>query len=78
VAYGRAREVRSVNLFSRLARVAIASMTSIAARFDVFDSRITRWMARFGVPLLRVSLGISVRRAIELQQSQFTQRSAHS
>jgi uncharacterized membrane protein YphA (DoxX/SURF4 family) len=33
-------------------------MTSIAAHFDVLDSRITHWMARFGVPLLRVSLGV--------------------
>ena len=33
-------------------------MTSIAARFEVLDSRITHWMARFGVPLLRVSLGV--------------------
>ena len=27
-------------------------------QFDAVDSRITRWMARHGVPLLRVSLGI--------------------
>jgi uncharacterized membrane protein YphA (DoxX/SURF4 family) len=47
-----------VNLFLRLPWVAIPSMTSIAARFDVLDSRITRWMARFGVPLLRASLGV--------------------
>ncbi len=33
-------------------------MSSIPARFEVLDSRITRWMARFGVPLLRVSLGV--------------------
>jgi uncharacterized membrane protein YphA (DoxX/SURF4 family) len=33
-------------------------MTSIAARFDALDARITRWMARFGVPLVRVSLGV--------------------
>src|SRR3954467_12564648 len=33
-------------------------MNDIAARFDAVDARITSWMARFGVPLLRVSLGI--------------------
>jgi uncharacterized membrane protein YphA (DoxX/SURF4 family) len=33
-------------------------MTSLPARFDVLDARITRWMARFGVPLVRVSLGV--------------------
>jgi uncharacterized membrane protein YphA (DoxX/SURF4 family) len=27
-------------------------------RFDVVDARITSWMARHGVPLLRISLGI--------------------
>ena len=27
-------------------------------RFDFLDARITNWMARHGVPLLRVSLGI--------------------
>jgi uncharacterized membrane protein YphA (DoxX/SURF4 family) len=33
-------------------------MTDIATRFDVLDARITSWMARHGLPLLRVSLGI--------------------
>jgi uncharacterized membrane protein YkgB len=30
----------------------------IAKRFDAIDAGITSWMARFGVPLLRVSLGV--------------------
>jgi uncharacterized membrane protein YphA (DoxX/SURF4 family) len=30
----------------------------IANRFDVLDARITGWMARHGLPLLRISLGI--------------------
>ena len=33
-------------------------MIDIANRFDVLDARITNWMARHGLPLLRVSLGI--------------------
>lgn len=33
-------------------------MIDIANRFDVLDARITSWMARHGLPLLRVSLGI--------------------
>jgi uncharacterized membrane protein YphA (DoxX/SURF4 family) len=33
-------------------------MTDLHARFDVVDARITRWMARYGVPLLRISLGV--------------------
>lgn len=33
-------------------------MTDIARRFDAVDARITSWMARHGLPLLRVSLGI--------------------
>ena len=33
-------------------------MTDIATRFDVVDARITSWMARHGLPLLRISLGI--------------------
>jgi uncharacterized membrane protein YphA (DoxX/SURF4 family) len=33
-------------------------MSSIADRFDILDARITSWMARHGLPLLRVSLGI--------------------
>ena len=33
-------------------------MTDIANRFDILDARITRWMARHGLPLLRISLGI--------------------
>jgi uncharacterized membrane protein YphA (DoxX/SURF4 family) len=30
----------------------------IATRFDVIDARITNWMARHGLPLLRISLGV--------------------
>src|SRR5438046_961667 len=30
----------------------------IAARFDAIDARITRWMARYGLLLLRMSLGV--------------------
>ncbi len=33
-------------------------MSDIAARFDVVDARITNWMARHGLPLLRISLGL--------------------
>jgi uncharacterized membrane protein YphA (DoxX/SURF4 family) len=33
-------------------------MSDISTRFDVIDARITRWMARHGLPLLRISLGI--------------------
>ena len=33
-------------------------MRDIATRFDALDARITSWMARHGLPLLRVSLGI--------------------
>jgi uncharacterized membrane protein YphA (DoxX/SURF4 family) len=33
-------------------------MNDVATRFDAVDTRITRWMARFGVPLLRISLGV--------------------
>jgi uncharacterized membrane protein YphA (DoxX/SURF4 family) len=33
-------------------------LRNIANRFDVLDARITSWMARHGLPLLRVSLGI--------------------
>src|SRR6266550_2209283 len=33
-------------------------MNDIAARFDAVDARITSWMARHGLPLLRISLGI--------------------
>jgi uncharacterized membrane protein YphA (DoxX/SURF4 family) len=33
-------------------------MRDIDNRFDVLDARITSWMARHGLPLLRVSLGI--------------------
>jgi uncharacterized membrane protein YphA (DoxX/SURF4 family) len=33
-------------------------MRDIANRFDVLDARITSWMARHGLPLLRISLGI--------------------
>ncbi|MFL5489034.1 MAG: DoxX family membrane protein [Gemmatimonadaceae bacterium] len=33
-------------------------MSSLPERFNALDARITRWMARYGVPLLRVSLGV--------------------
>lgn len=33
-------------------------MHDLRARFDRVDARVTRWMARHGVPLLRVSLGV--------------------
>lgn len=33
-------------------------MNDIATRFDVADARITKWMARHGLPLLRISLGV--------------------
>lgn len=33
-------------------------MTDLHARFEAVDTRLTRWMARYGVPLLRISLGI--------------------
>ncbi len=33
-------------------------MTAITSRFDRVDARITQWMARHGLPLLRISLGI--------------------
>jgi uncharacterized membrane protein YphA (DoxX/SURF4 family) len=33
-------------------------MTSTPEHFNVIDTRITRWMARHGVPLLRISLGV--------------------
>ncbi|MFN2638207.1 MAG: DoxX family membrane protein [Gemmatimonadaceae bacterium] len=33
-------------------------MTDIAIRFDAVDARITNWMARYGMPLLRISLGV--------------------
>ncbi len=33
-------------------------MTDIANRFDVLDTRVTSWMARYGLILLRISLGI--------------------
>jgi uncharacterized membrane protein YphA (DoxX/SURF4 family) len=33
-------------------------MRDIANRFDVLDASITRWMARHGLPLLRISLGL--------------------
>jgi hypothetical protein len=35
-------------------------MDDIAARFEVVDASITKWMARHGLPLLRISLGIVV------------------
>src|SRR3990172_9064695 len=34
------------------------SMKALRAGFDRIDKRITRWMARYGVLLLRVSLGV--------------------
>ena len=30
----------------------------VTKRFDVLDARITSWMARHGLPLLRISLGV--------------------
>ncbi|MFL5484287.1 MAG: DoxX family membrane protein [Gemmatimonadaceae bacterium] len=33
-------------------------MPSISERFNSLDARITHWMARYGVPLLRISLGV--------------------
>ena len=33
-------------------------MDSIRARFDRVDVQVTNWMARFGIPFLRISLGI--------------------
>ena len=33
-------------------------MRDIANRFDILDARLTSWMARHGLPLLRVSVGI--------------------
>jgi len=33
-------------------------MDDIPRRFDAIDARITSWMARHGLPLLRVSLGV--------------------
>lgn len=33
-------------------------MISLAGSFNAADARITRWMARYGVRLLRISLGI--------------------
>jgi uncharacterized membrane protein YphA (DoxX/SURF4 family) len=30
----------------------------LATRFDVLDRRITHWMARAGIPILRVALGV--------------------
>ena len=33
-------------------------MRDIANRFDVLDASITSWMARHGLPLLRISLGL--------------------
>ena len=33
-------------------------MPDLYARFDAVDTRLTRWMARHGVPLLRISLGV--------------------
>ena len=33
-------------------------MNAIAARFEILDARITDWMARHGLRLLRISLGI--------------------
>lgn len=33
-------------------------MSALALRFEIIDVRVTRWMARYGVLLLRISLGI--------------------
>jgi uncharacterized membrane protein YphA (DoxX/SURF4 family) len=33
-------------------------MNYLAKRYDVVDARITSWMARHGLPLLRISLGV--------------------
>ena len=33
-------------------------MKDIANRFDTVDTRVTRWMARYGLLLLRISLGV--------------------
>jgi uncharacterized membrane protein YphA (DoxX/SURF4 family) len=33
-------------------------MNAITTRFDLIDARITRWMARYGLRLLRISLGV--------------------
>jgi uncharacterized membrane protein YkgB len=33
-------------------------LTELAKTFDTVDARITSWMARHGLPLLRISLGI--------------------
>src|SRR4051812_6502266 len=35
-----------------------APSTDLVSRFDRIDARITAWMARRGVPLLRISLGV--------------------
>jgi uncharacterized membrane protein YphA (DoxX/SURF4 family) len=34
-------------------------MADLKGRFDRIDSRITAWMARYGIPLLRISLGVT-------------------
>lgn len=33
-------------------------MNGIAARFDRVDRAIAKWMSRYGIPLLRISLGV--------------------
>ncbi len=33
-------------------------MENVKERFDSIDARITEWMGKFGIPLLRISLGI--------------------
>jgi uncharacterized membrane protein YphA (DoxX/SURF4 family) len=33
-------------------------LNDFAARFDALDARITRWMARYGLLILRISLGV--------------------
>jgi len=33
-------------------------MSAITSRFDLIDAHITRWMARYGLRLLRTSLGV--------------------
>lgn len=37
---------------------AIRSPSKLQQEFDALDLRITRWMARSGIPLLRISMGI--------------------
>src|ERR1700675_4704068 len=45
-------------MFPEAIEVTDSEMNEISTRFDVVDARITNWMARHGLPLLRISLGI--------------------